>query len=137
MKLSHWLSKVFSMRSILFLLLLTCINPSYAITEAEEIAQLQILSEQGDATAQYQLAQRYDYGFGLSYSPEIARQLYEKAAAQGHVEAQFLLGVIYQSNTKLAGSTAIAKKWYQQAAAQGHKGAQRNLDALKAKDNRQ
>jgi TPR repeat protein len=55
---------------------------------ADKISQLQREAENGDPDAQYNLAYRYENGFGLPKDEAKALELYQKAADQGHSEAQ-------------------------------------------------
>lgn len=54
----------------------------------DNIAQLQREADKGDPDAQYNLAYRYENGFGLPKDEAKALELYQKAADQGHSEAQ-------------------------------------------------
>jgi hypothetical protein len=54
----------------------------------DNIAQLQKEAQQGDPDAQYNLAYRYENGFGVAKDEAKALELYQKAADQGHSEAQ-------------------------------------------------
>jgi len=54
----------------------------------DNISQLQREAEKGDPDAQYNLAYRYENGFGLPKDEAKALELYQKAADQGHSGAQ-------------------------------------------------
>lgn len=50
-------------------------------------------AEQGNASAQYKLAQKYMMGIGVSQDTDIAFEWYRLAAEQGHAGAQYLLSM--------------------------------------------
>ena len=97
---------------------------------ATVIRLLQPLAEQGDATAQHNLAVLYQDGLGVPASAEKALYWYEKAAEQGHADAQNNLAARYATGTGVAKDLAEALKWYRAAAAQGHPTAGHTLQQL-------
>jgi TPR repeat protein len=109
------------------LLLATSIATSQ---KAEDVGELKVGAERGDAPAQIKLANAY-----LNNSrPNDARRWYEAAAQQNSAEGQFQLG-----NLLLTGRTSAmpdqslladptgALRWIYSAATNGHKGAWRSL----------
>ena len=96
---------------------------------ATVIRLLQPLAEQGDATAQHNLAVLYQDGLGVPASAEKALYWYEKAAAQGQAEAQFMAGLMYSDGNGVPQNYEKAAFWYRKAAEQGHADAQNNLAA--------
>ncbi|MDK4554752.1 tetratricopeptide repeat protein [Kingella kingae] len=83
------------------------------------------LAEQGDATAQHNLAVLYQDGLGTKADIAQALMWYEKAAAQGNAEAQFMAGLLHSDQQQYE----RAVYWYTLAAKQGHVEAQNNLAA--------
>ena len=54
-------------------------------------------AQQGDAKAWYRLGKKYYNGDGVPQDYDMARQLFEKAAAQENADAQYSLGVMYHN----------------------------------------
>jgi TPR repeat protein len=102
--------------------------------EAEEnLAQLRIYAESGDANAQYDLAWMYDTGGDnkiLAKDTRKAAEWYEKAAVQGHGKAQAGLGLLYVNGDGVPRDYVKAVDWLQKASAQGNADAQLNLGWL-------
>ena len=84
-------------------------------------------SEQGHATAQFNLGICYDYGQGVAQDYNEAVKWYRKAAEQGYARAQYNLGVCYKNGQGVAKDYNEAVKWYRKAAEQGYADAQNNL----------
>ncbi len=86
---------------------------------------------QGDVEATFRLARLVHRGGGkLAQSPDLAAQLYRRAAQQGHSGAQNWLGFCYQFGFGLTADYARAVNWYRKAAEQGYPAAQNNLGML-------
>ena len=127
---------------LLFTLLLTVAVSAYgqsmsdspADQAAEEnLAQLKMVAESGDANAQYDLAWMYDTGGDnkiLAKDTRKAAEWYEKAAVQGHVKAQAGLGMLYVNGDGVPKDYVKAVDWLQKASAQGNADAQLNLGWL-------
>lgn len=78
------------------------------------------LAEQGDADAQFNLAQAYRLGRGVPQSAATSEQYYERAARQGHPQAAANLGLIlFQNNRRRE-----AMPWIERAAEAGDPRAQ-------------
>ena len=88
------------------------------------------LARQGDAAAQFDLAQLYRLGKGIPEDPHLAFVWYEKAAAQGHGYAQYNLGAMYELGHGTPRDLAKAHEWYMRAAARNIAGSQAALDRL-------
>lgn len=104
--------------------------PSPSDTSAAGVQYLRTLAGQGDANAQWLLADMYVNGRGVPQNYATARQWYERAAAQGDAEAQYDLGVLYFLGWGVPEDYAMAGKWYERAAIQGHARAQYFLGML-------
>jgi TPR repeat protein len=97
------------------------------ITE-EDIKMVKKMSEEGDATAQYNMGVLYDNGMaGFPLDKIQAVKWYKLAAEQGYKDAQHNLGVLYDEGQGVAKDSKEAVKWYRQAADQGSKESQYNL----------
>jgi TPR repeat protein len=59
------------------------------------IRLLRPLADQGDAQAQYNVGEMYQYGQGVPHDNAIAMNWYQKAAAQGYARAQHHIGFMY------------------------------------------
>ena len=94
--------------------------PIDLFTTPEAFAQLQAAAEQGDAEAQFQLAQVYRDGEGVAVDIARAENLLAKAAMQGHLEASDEYGILlFQS-----GRIAEAMSWIDASAERGEPRAQ-------------
>ena len=80
--------------------------------------------------AQFNLAQLYDAGRGVSEDNAEAARLYRSAAEHGHVGAQVNLGRMYRDGRGVARDDSEAVRWYRQAADEGHPFAQYNLGRM-------
>lgn len=84
------------------------------------IAEWRSAAQAGDAEAQYNLAQAYQVGRGVSVDLKLAQEWYLKAANQGHQDAQTNLGLIMFRN----GDRNGAMPWIQKASDRGEPRAQ-------------
>jgi len=91
------------------------------------------LACQGNATAQFDLAQLYRLGRGIPADPHLAFTWYEKAAGQGHGYAQYNLAVMYEFGEGTPQDLAQARAWYGRAAAQNIAGSRAALQRLDRK----
>jgi len=109
---------------ILFLyLLLYC----FGNAQQTNLAETQKLAEQGNITAQFDLAIAYENGDGVEKDYIKAAYWYTKAAEQGDADAQFNLGSLYYSGNGVEKSYEKAVYWWQKAAEQGNADAQEKL----------
>ena len=81
--------------------------------------------------AQFNLANMYVYGEGVSQDYIEAMKLYRMAAAQGLSLALHNLGWMYEKGEGVPQDEAIAYGYYSLAAEQGHEGAKEALKRLK------
>ncbi len=82
---------------------------------ATAIDQWRPLAIAGDADAQFNLAQAYKLGRGVTLDPALAESWFHKAALQGHVQAQDNYGLaLFQANKK-----ADALPWLEKSVARG------------------
>lgn len=96
-------------------------------TGAPPLQDLRSRAEQGNAEAQFNLAQAYDHGRGVSVDQEEAVRWYRLAAGQGDPFAQFDLGNHYSEGLGVAKDEKEAVRWWQLAANQGFPPAQYSL----------
>ena len=88
------------------------------------------LAEEGNAEAQFALAEMYDEGEGVAEDHAQALRWYRLAAGQGYAAAQTALGRIYSTGAVVSQDFAEAFKWDQLAAQQGVAMAQFELGWL-------
>jgi TPR repeat protein len=91
-------------------------------------------AEQGDSSAQLELAQKYLSGDGVEKNSEEAAKWFLKAASQGNVEAQVSLGWLYRRGDGVRKSDSEAIKWFQKAAGKGSSSAEQILEELEGSD---
>lgn len=97
------------------------------IPNAEELKLTHRAAEQGDASAQFELALRYDSGQGVPQDQAESVKWLRRAAGQGFVEAQYNLGCMYDSGEGVPQDHAEAVDWFRKAAENGYTSAQKNL----------
>ena len=90
-------------------------------------AELVMNAQNGNANAQYKLAQAYEAGDGVEKSNAEALKWYRKAAEQGHAEAQCKAGLFYETGKGTTQDYAEAVKWYRLAVRQGKSEASKRL----------
>ncbi len=82
--------------------------------------ELRSAAEQGDAVAQFELAQCCEFGRGVSHDPAEAFAWFQKAAEAGHADGQHRLAVAYAYGIATDQNLGEAIRWYRAAAEQGH-----------------
>lgn len=99
---------------------------------AKELPQIELVqqAEQGNLTAQFALASRYELGQDLIQDYEQAARWFLAAAKQGHVEAQYKLGRMYDNGRGVAKDYKEGARWIQVAAEQGYAEAQYSLGLM-------
>ena len=97
---------------------------------ADKFDQLVIKASDGDAEAQYELANIYYDVFDKHFSPELAAKWYLKSAEQGNADAQFCIARLYSWGDGIEASTEEALKWYKAAVKQGHSDAMCDLAGM-------
>ena len=99
-------------------------------TSSENLQTLQAQAAQGDAKAQYILAQKYLQGHGVAQDYTEAVKRFRLAAAQGNTDALVNLGLMYARGQGVPQDSGEAVKWFRLAAAQGDAGAQHDLGTM-------
>ncbi len=90
------------------------------------------LAEQGDAEAQFELGQLYQFAQGVPLDYVEAVKWFGRAAEQGHAAAQLSLALMYRRGTGVP-DDAQAVRWFLLAAEQGHWFATAMLETLYGK----
>jgi TPR repeat protein len=88
------------------------------------------LADAGNATAQYWLADLYQYGLGVGRDPQKAIELLTKSAGQGFVPAEERLGEFYLNGSLVLQDLTLAREWLGKAAAAGNDIAQYDLSQI-------
>ncbi|MEZ0262847.1 MAG: tetratricopeptide repeat protein [Alphaproteobacteria bacterium] len=105
-----------------FFLIVTLLLPCTSVKAfaAEDIAALAKKAEAGDAAAQLELGERYNWGRdGAAQDWRKAAQWFEKAAAQGNLEAQYKAGYCYRQNNEVSWDVKAYQAWFAEAAKKG------------------
>ena len=89
-----------------------------ATREADDVRQLRLAAEAGDARAQFDLGVRYAGGKGVAANDAEAARWIGLAAAQGLADAQFNLGLMYADGNGVGVDPQQAVFWLRKAADQ-------------------
>jgi len=117
------------------LMLLVLMLPVLSFGSEEDkrfFEEQQVLADQGNASAQYNLALMYDTGEGVPKDDKEAVKWYRLAADQGDADAQYNLGWMYLNGEGIPKDDKQAVKWFRLAADQGDASAQYNLGSMYA-----
>ena len=90
-------------------------------------------AEQGNASAQYNLGNMYDYGQGVPQDFKEAAKWYRLSAEQGRANSQLNIGIMQTTGAGLENSYVQVQMWWNLDAANGYEGAAQNRDKV-AKD---
>lgn len=90
----------------------------------ETFKKIEKSANEGNASAQYVLAEAYDSGQGVPVDAAKAVMWWKRAAEQNHPKAQCALGYAYNCGQGVLMDAAKAVMWYQKAAEQGVRDAQ-------------
>src|SRR5262245_45794244 len=93
----------------------------------QELAEIRLKAEAGDAGSEFILGRQFEFGTGVTKDPVEAVKWYRKAAEQGDADAQANLGNCYATGQGVDQNQVEAAKWWRKAAEQNHVGAQFNL----------
>lgn len=102
-------------------------DPKIDIDRGKVIALLKEAADQGDASAQHNLAVVYSKMEGMQTE---AVRYYKLAAAQNHAGALYNLGNLYREGIIVSRDSKKAVHYYKLAAAQNHAGAFNNLGIM-------
>lgn len=87
------------------------------------LQELQPLARQGNANAQFKLAQMYRLGEGIPQDNAEAAKWYGRAAKQGDSISQYNLGRFYAMGEGVPKDVVMAYMWFNLAAASGFESA--------------
>ena len=93
---------------------------------------LRISAQQGDPSAQFEVAARFAEGKGVKQDFPLAITWYTRAAQKGFVPAQYRLATLYERGLGTTADVMRAKVWYRRAADQGNIKSMHNLAVLAA-----
>jgi hypothetical protein len=93
----------------------------------EEISQLYVDANGGDARAEFRLGQAFAEGNGVPRHFDLALKWYHKAADAGNADAENAIGVMYRTGSGVEASQHEAVTWYRKAALHGNGPATFNL----------
>lgn len=117
--------------SVVCLLIVACaafvIINHYTGAKPHDFNSYMKAAKKGDAEAQYNLAQCYYNGDGVTQNYKEAVKWYRKSANQGYAAAQCGLGVCYYYGNGITESDDKAVELFRKAAEQGDANAQNNL----------
>lgn len=102
----------------------------YLLGKPTDISVTKAKAEQGDATAQYNLAVMYELGDGVFKNHEEALHWYKNAAEQGLANAQHNLALMYYHGKGTALNKQEAFSWFMRAANLGNSAAQYNVGMM-------
>jgi len=94
------------------------------------LAHWLVFAEQGNASAQSNLALMYEHGKGVVQNHQAAVHWYTLAAQQGDAVAQSNLGAMYDTGRGVAENDNTAVVWLNLAAVQGYAHAQAYLGVM-------
>ena len=100
-------------RTILVLMLSLLVLPAFA---QDDIDQLRLKADQGDASAQFNLGFSYGQGKGILQDNKEAVRWFLAAADQGFAKAQLGLGVMYGNGQGVPQDYSQAHIWFNLAA---------------------
>jgi len=97
---------------------------------APRLADLVKLAEGNDATAEYELAQRYGTGMGVPRDPAVEHGWLQRSARHGNLQAQYELGIALREGRGTVQDFDEARNWLQRAAEGGNGQAQYALGLM-------
>jgi hypothetical protein len=106
-----------------FMMLVASFALATALVSAQtaEFDALRHKAEAGDAKAQFDLADAYSEGKGVTKDSAKGMEWLKKSALQGYAGAQVVLGYFYQKGINTEKDPSEAAKWYRKAAKQSDK----------------
>ena len=103
---------------------------TYKAKNYKDINSLYQAAQNGNASAQYQLAEAYFKGNGIQQDYQQARYWYQKSAEQNLIEAQYTLGMMYYQGAGTEKDYVQAEYWFTRAADNGDVNARNHLQAV-------
>ncbi|MBR2254285.1 MAG: sel1 repeat family protein [Candidatus Methanomethylophilaceae archaeon] len=83
--------------------------------EVPDIDAIRARAEQGDVSAQYDLATIYRYGKGVDQDNEEAVKWYKMAAEQGDPYAMYNLGIMCSNGLGIKRNCSVAARYFEEA----------------------
>jgi len=83
---------------------------------AEAVSWFRKAAAQGVASAEFQMGQLYDFGFGVPQDDRLALDWYRKAAGHGSAAAERSVGDFYSKGRAVTTDPVEAARWYRRAA---------------------
>lgn len=93
---------------------------------------LRMAAQQGDPSAQFEVAARFAEGKGIKQDFPLAITWYTRASQKGFIPAQYRLATLYERGLGTSADITRAKVWYRRAADQGNIKSMHNLAVLAA-----
>ncbi|MFA0036446.1 hypothetical protein AB4423_06845 [Vibrio chagasii] len=109
------------LRTLLLALVLLLSSLAHAANNSEERSAADPSPK--DSASQYQLAQAYELGIGVSKNIDDAFYWYSQSAENGNADAQFRLAELYLAGTGGEPDNKLALEWFIKTALQGNKRA--------------
>ncbi len=94
------------------------------------LSSTQAFGASTSADALFTKGKSYHDGVGVAQNYDVARALYERAAAAGSTDAQLNLGYLYFVGEGVTRNFVTARKWYERAAKAGDASAVKNLEFM-------
>jgi hypothetical protein len=91
------------------------------VAQTPNIADLEHRAQAGDAKAQFDLAEAYFEGTGITKDLAKGLEWLRKSASQGFAGAEVTLGYLYQNGVQVPKDPHEAARWYRKAARQSDK----------------
>jgi TPR repeat protein len=97
---------------------------------ATAVQEFKKATEQGNASAQFNLGVMYSNGRGVLQDDKEAVKWYRLAAEQGHVPAQYNLGLMYRNGEGVLQDNVYAHMWWNIVASEGNETAKKGRDII-------
>ena len=124
--------RIYSLAALILLILEAFAEPNKPVSAigAKRLEALQNASTEGSVTAMVELAGIYLAGASGERKPDLAAELYRRAASLGDADATFHLGNMYLIGDGVEADEDEAYRLFEQAAGQGHPLALQNYESL-------
>lgn len=118
------------MKYIIALFLILCSSVGLVAANPVYSATLLKKAQNGDAQAQNDLAECYQYGYGVETDYEKALEWYDKSAAQNNKDALFNMGIFFLNGVGGNLNCQEGLNYLEQAKLQGHNEAQQVINEV-------
>ena len=103
---------------------------SLSATAQKSFDEVKKAAQKGDAQAQYELGEMYEYGEVTAIDYAEALKWYKKSAKQGNANGQYGVGRIYSNGLGVEEDCVEGMKWYMLSAEQNNSQGQRGVGNL-------